>query len=42
MIEYVMTQCRPETVKPGGWAAQIWEAVQAGKAIALYGRCPQC
>jgi len=31
MIEYVMTRCNPETVKPGGWAAQIWEAVQAGK-----------
>jgi cytochrome P450 len=31
MIEYVMTRCNPDTVKPGGWAAQIWEAVQAGK-----------
>jgi cytochrome P450 len=31
MINYVMTECNPDTVKPGGWAAQIWEAVQSGK-----------
>lgn len=31
MIEYVKTQCNPGTVKPGGWAAQIWNAVQDGR-----------
>jgi cytochrome P450 len=31
MINYVMTECNPDTVKPGGWAAQIWSAVQTGK-----------
>lgn len=31
MVKYVINQCRPETVKPDGWAAQIWAAVTAGK-----------
>lgn len=31
MIEYVKTQCNPDTVKPGGWAAQIWTAMQEGR-----------
>lgn len=31
MIHYVQTQCRPETVRPDGWAAQIWEAVKQSK-----------
>ena len=31
MLQYVINDCRPETVKPDGWAAQIWEAVTAGK-----------
>lgn len=31
MIEYVRSQCRPDTVRPGSWAAQIWEAVADGR-----------
>ena len=31
MISYVMTECRPDTVKAGSLAAQIWEAVEKGQ-----------
>lgn len=30
MVQYVMTECGPTTVKPGSWAARIWDAVAAG------------
>ncbi len=31
MMHYVQTECRPDTVAPGGWAAQIWQAVEEGR-----------
>jgi len=31
MIAYVQNECRPDTVRPEGWAAQIWQAVEQGK-----------
>lgn len=29
MMHYVQNECRADTVRPGGWAAQIWKAVEA-------------
>jgi len=34
MINYVQTKCSPETVKPTGWAAQIWRAAAEGRITA--------
>lgn len=31
MMQYVQTECSPETVRPGGWAAQIWQAAEEGR-----------
>jgi len=31
MLHYVQNECRPDTVAPGGWAAQIWRAVEEGR-----------
>jgi cytochrome P450 len=31
MVNYVRTECHPDTVKPGGWAARIWDAVDRGE-----------
>lgn len=30
MVHYVQTQCAPDTVAPGGWASEIWDAVARG------------
>ena len=31
MVNYAFTQCVPEKLKPGGWAARIWEAADRGE-----------
>jgi cytochrome P450 len=31
MVEYAFTQCVPGKLKPGGWAAMIWEAADRGE-----------
>jgi cytochrome P450 len=31
MIHYVQTQCTPDTVRPGSWAAQLWQAASQGR-----------
>lgn len=31
MIHFVLNECRPDTVTPNGFAAQIWVAVQEGR-----------
>lgn len=31
MVNYAFTQCVPEKLKPGGWAAKIWEAADRGE-----------
>ena len=31
MVNYAFTQCIPEKLKPGGWAAMIWEAADRGE-----------
>jgi cytochrome P450 len=34
MVEYAFTQCVPGKLKPGGWAAMIWEAADRGEIAA--------
>ena len=34
MMVYVQTECSADTVTPGGWAAQIWDAVADGRISA--------
>ena len=31
MVGYAFTECVPEKLKPGGWAAKIWEAAERGE-----------
>ena len=31
MVTYAFTECVPEKLKPGGWAAKIWEAAERGE-----------
>ena len=31
MVDYAFTQCVPGKLKPGGWAAKIWEAADRGE-----------
>jgi cytochrome P450 len=31
MVDYAFTQCVPGKLKPGGWAAMIWEAADRGE-----------
>lgn len=31
MVKYALEECVPEKLKPGGWAAQIWEAADRGE-----------
>jgi hypothetical protein len=31
MVDYAFTQCVPGKIKPGGWAAKIWEAADRGE-----------
>lgn len=31
MVNYAFTECVPEKLKPGGWAAKIWEAAERGE-----------
>jgi cytochrome P450 len=38
MVDYAFTQCVPGKLKPGGWAAMIWEAADRGEIDASI--CP--
>lgn len=31
MVKYAFSECTPEKLKPGSWAAQIWEAADRGE-----------
>lgn len=38
MVNYAFTECVPEKLKPGGWAAKIWEAADRGEI--RHDQCP--
>ena len=38
MVKYAFEECTPEKLKPGGWAAQIWEAADRGEIS--HSECP--